>query len=151
MKRATSILLAGLLATQLATAGVGGDKAVYVGGTASLKQGTQGVIDASDEKVVKFGTWQTSYEKITALAYGQHVSRHWPLVALGLYGVLPILLSHKRRHYLTIEYNDDNGKTQAAIFEVGKDSIKTVLTTLEVRSGKKVLYEDKEAQKSGSK
>ncbi len=70
---------------------------------------------------------------------------------LGMYGVLPILLTKKRHHYLTVEYTDDNGKAQAAIFEVGKDSIKTVLKTLEIRSGKKVHYEDKEAEKTGDK
>jgi hypothetical protein len=64
---------------------------------------------------------------------------------------LPILLAKKRHHYLTVEYNDNNGKAQAAIFEVGKESIRTVLKTLEIRSGKKVQYEDKEAEKTGNK
>jgi hypothetical protein len=55
-----------------------------------------------------------------------------------------------RHHYLAVEYNDNNAKAQAAIFEVGKESIRTVLKTLEIRSGKKVQYEDKEAEKTGN-
>jgi hypothetical protein len=43
------------------------------------------------------------------------------------------------------------GQTQAAIFEVAKESIRSVLKALEVRSGKKVQYEDKEAEKTGNK
>jgi len=147
----TRVLVVVLFISECAMAGVGADKAVYVGGTASLKQGTQGILDASNEKIVKFDAWQTPYDKITALDYGQHVGRHWAYAALGVYGVLPILLAKRRRHYLTVEYADDAGKTQAAIFEVGKDSIKSVLKTLEVRSGKKIQYEDKEAEKTGNK
>ena len=92
-----------------------------------------------------------AYGKITALDYGQHVGRHWAYAALGMYGVLPILLTQKRHHYLTVEYSDESGKTQTAIFEVGKDSIRSVLKTLEVRSGKQVHYEDKESEKTGNK
>lgn len=152
MKRTISgLLIVALLVIESAMAGVDPDKAVYVGGTANVKQGTQSVLDASDEKAVKFDAWQTPYDKITALDYGQHVGHHWAFAALGVYGVLPIVLAKKRHHYLTVEYSDDNGKAQAAIFEVGKGSIRTVLKTLEIRSGKKVQYEDKEAEKIGNK
>lgn len=151
MKFTISGLLILVLCVEFAMAGVDADKAVYVGGTASLKQGTQNFLDVSNEKVVKFDAWEAPYDKITALDYGQHVGRHWAFAALGLYGVLPILLAKKRRHYLTVEYTDDSGKAQAAIFEVGKDSIKTVLKTLEIRSGRKVHYEDKEAERTGDK
>ena len=61
------------------------------------------------------------------------------------------MFSKKRRHYLTIEYTDQGGAAQAAIFELGKDAIRTTLKTIEVRSGKKVEYEDEEARKSGNK
>jgi hypothetical protein len=152
LKRTISgLLIVVLLVIEFAMAGVEADKAVYVGGTTSIKQGTQSVLDTSNDRTLKFDEWQTPYDKITALDYGQHVGRHWAFAALGLYGVLPILLTKKRRHYLTVEYTDDSGKAQAAIFEVGKDSIKSVLKTLEIRSGKRVQYEDKEAQRSGNK
>jgi hypothetical protein len=140
-----------LLVIGSAMAGVDADKAAYVGGTADLKRGTRSVLDVSGEKDIRFDAWRTPYDKITALDYGQHVGRHWAFAALGIYGVLPIVLSKKRHHFLTVEYDDDNGKAQAAIFEVGKGSIRTVLKTLEIRSGKKVQYEDKEAEKIGNK
>lgn len=152
MNRSIVRLLASvLLVVQFAMAGVKADQAIYIGGTANVNKGTHGVLDASDENVFKFETWQVPYGKITALDYGQHVGRHWAYAALGMYGVLPILLTKKRHHYLTLEYSDDSGKTQAAIFEVGKVSIRSVLKTLEVRSGKPVHYEDKEAEKTGNK
>jgi hypothetical protein len=150
LKRALSHLLIVVLLVADSAMGVNADQAVYVGGTANLKQGTKGVLDASNEKVVKFDVWETPYDRITALDYGQHVGRHWAYAALGLYGVLPILLAKKRHHFLTVEHTDDTGKTQAAIFEVGKEAIRSVLKILEVRSGKKVQYEDKEAEKTGN-
>ncbi|HZS97399.1 MAG TPA: hypothetical protein VFA40_11520 [Terriglobales bacterium] len=151
MKRSLSCLLIVVLLVAESAMGVNADQAVYVGGTANLKQGTKGILDAANEKIIKFDVWETPYDRITALDYGQHVGRHWGYAVLGLYGVLPILLAKKRHHFLTVEYSDDAGKTQAAIFEVGKESIRSVLKVLEVRSGKKVQYEDKEAEKTGNK
>lgn len=156
MKRTISVVLVCILAVETILAGVGAHKAVYIGGTATIKQGTEMVLDISNDKIVQFADWQVPYEKITALSYGQHAGRRvGATVALGVttlgIGALPILFSKKRRHYLTIEYTDDAGKGQAAIFEIGKDSIRTALKTLEVRSGKKVEYEDEEARKAGNK
>ncbi len=156
MKRPICLFLVLLFAIQPLIAGVSSDKAKYVGGTATIKQGVENNLDASDEKVLAFGDWKLPFEKVTALAYGQHAGRRvGATVALGVttlgIGALPVLFSKKRRHYLTIEYMDEAGKQQAAIFEVGKDSIRTVLKVLEVRTGKKVEYEDEEAKKAGSK
>ena len=95
MKRTLCCLLIVVLLVADSAMGVNADQAVYVGGTANLKQGTKGVLDASNEKVVKFDVWETPYDRITALDYGQHVGRHWAYAALGLYGVLPILLAKK--------------------------------------------------------
>lgn len=156
MRRILCVLLIAVFAVGPLMAGVAADKAKYVGGTANIKQGTEKTLDASDEKFVSFADWKIPYEKITALSYGQHAGRRvGATVALGVttlgLGALPVLFSKKRRHYLTIEYTDEAGKAQAAIFEVGKDSIRTVMKTLEVRSGKKIEYEDEEAKKSGNK
>ncbi len=48
------------------------------------------------------------------------------------------LFSKKRKHYLTITYNDENGKEQAGVFELGKDIVRTTLTVLQVRTGKDI-------------
>lgn len=36
-----------------------------------------------------------------------------------------------------------------AVFELGKDIVRTALPILETRSGKKIIYQDNEARKSG--
>ena len=153
--------LVAVLFSETALAGLGSNKAQYVGGTTpTLTQGVEGSMSTDDTTLLKFNSskqsWQTPYEKITALSYGQHAGRRvGATVALGVttlgIGALPVLFSKKRRHYLTIEYKDEQGKEQAAIFELGKDAIRTTLKSLEVRSGKKIEYEDEEARKAGNK
>ena len=149
-----------LLADLVAFAGIPADKCVYIGGTASLNKNTTGVMSTDDPKTLKFTasgtTWDVDYSKVTSLAYGQHAGRRvgatvaWGVTTLGI-GALPILFSKKRRHYLTIEYTDANNAAQAVVFEVGKNAIRTLLKSLEVRTGKKVEYEDEEARKAGNK
>ena len=60
-----------------------------------------------------------------------------------------LLLSKKRQHFLTVGYSDDNGKQQAMIFRVDKDDIRTILVSLEARTGRKVQFQDEEARKAG--
>jgi hypothetical protein len=156
LKRTTAMFLAMLMLAQFGFAGVAADKAKYVGGTATITKDKEAQISVADENVMTFADWKLPYDKVTAISYGQHAGRRvGTTVALGIttlgVGALPILFSKKRRHYLTVEYTDDAGKTQAAIWEVGKDSIRTVMKTLEVRTGKKVEYEDEEARKTGNK
>jgi len=124
---------------------------MYVGGTvAALKQGVQGVIDTDDEKVMTFeykdGKLSIPYDRINDLEYGQKAGRR-----LGLaIAITPLFLfSKKRKHFLTVGYQDENDKQQAAVFEVGKNSVRVTITALEARSGRKVEYQDEEARKSG--
>jgi hypothetical protein len=44
---------------------------------------------------------------------------------------------------------DENEKQQAAVFELGKDIVRTTLASLEARTGRKIEYQDEEARKSG--
>lgn len=141
--------------------------AKYVGGTVSeIPGGVLGDLSSKDEKVLSFewakkgkagsGQWKVAYNKVTALSYGQHAGRRVGgaigagVATLGV-GAVPMLLVKKRRHYLTIEFLDEKGKSQAAIFLVGKGAIRPALDTLEARTGKKVQYEDEEARKSREK
>jgi hypothetical protein len=62
--------------------------------------------------------------------------------------MVPLLLVKKRRHYLTIEFLDEKGKKQGAIFLVGKKAIENLLDDLEAKTGKKTHYEDEEARKA---
>jgi hypothetical protein len=64
---------------------------------------------------------------------------------------VPFLFTKKRRHYLTIEFLDDKGKSQGAIFLVGKKAIGPLLDDLEAKTGKKTQYEDEEATRARAK
>ena len=162
MKQVLASLLAVVFALEAPLwAGLGSDKAMYVGGTTTaIPQKSEGRFSTDDTKVASFnwgkGEWKVPYEKVTSLAYGQHAGRRvgatiaWGVTTFGIMA-LPMLLSKKRRHYVTLEYTDDSGASQAAIFELGKDAIRTTLKSLEVRTGKKVEYEGDEARKAGNK
>jgi hypothetical protein len=163
MKKLLCSLLAFLFIVNIPLwAGLGSDKAMYVGGTVSaIPQKTEGKLNTDDSKMASFdwkkgAPWQLPYDKVTSLAYGQHAGRRvgatiaWGVTTFGIMA-LPMLLSKKRRHYLTLEYVDSTGASQAAIFELGKDAIRTTLKSMEVRTGKKIEYEDDEARKSGNK
>jgi len=49
-----------------------------------------------------------------------------------------------------VSFLGENEKQQAAVFEIGKDSIRTTLAALEARTGRKIEYQDEEARKSGT-
>jgi len=152
MKKAIALSLCLVLTcTEVLFPKVKSDKSMYVGGTvAALKQGVQGVIDTDDEKVMTFeykdGKLSIPYDRINDLEYGQKAGRR-----LGLaIAITPLFLfSKKRKHFLTVGYQDENDKQQAAVFEVGKNSVRVTITALEARSGRKVEYQDEEARKSG--
>ncbi|HUS18236.1 MAG TPA: hypothetical protein VMZ25_01175 [Terriglobales bacterium] len=160
MKKLIAVVLVCSLSLP-AFAGLGSDKSKYVGGTTeSLKKEVEGKIITDDEKVMVFaygaGKLSIPYDKFVGLAYGQHAGRRvgatvaWGVTTLGIMA-LPMLFSKKRKHFLTIEYTDDRGVNQAAVFEIGKEAVRWTLKALEVRTGKKIVFEDDEARKAGSK
>jgi hypothetical protein len=141
--------------------------AKYVGGTVvTIPQEVLGELNASDQKVLSFEwaatkktegkTWRIAYSQVTGLSYGQHAGRRVGAAAavtastggLGAPVMLPLLLVKKRRHYLTIEFLDEKGKTQGAIFLVGKKAIGNLLDDLEAKTGKKTQFEDEDARKA---
>lgn len=152
MKRFVAAFLAILVVLEAPMlAGIGSKNTMYVGGTVtSIKERTEGKSSATDEKVWVFqykgGKLTVPYDRMNALEYGQRAGRR-----LGVaIAVTPLaLFSKKRKHFLTINYLDENDKQQAAVFELGKDIIRTTLATLEARSGRKLEYQDEEARKAG--
>jgi hypothetical protein len=83
---------------------------------------------------------------MTGLEYGQKAGRRVGVAIM----VSPLaLFSKKRKHFLTINFNDKDGKPQAVVFELGKDIVRTALTIIETRSGKQIEYQDEEARKAG--
>lgn len=149
------IAAAGTCATPL-VAGLDSKKFKYVGGTLKLAEGTEGRVDTKDEKAVGFvgkeGIAVIPYDKITSLEYGQKAGRRvGAAVALGVttlgIGALPVLFSKKRKHYLSIGFTGEDGKSQGAVIELGKDVTRPTLLVLETRSGKQIEYESEEAKK----
>jgi len=140
-----------LLLSTVAEGRLDSKKAMYVGGTVtSIKEATEGTSSTNDEKVFVFtykdGKLEVPYDRINDLEYGQKAGRR-----LGLaLAISPwLLFSKKRKHFLTIGFQDANDKQQAAVFEIGKDIVRTTLASMEARTGKKIDYQDDEARKSG--
>jgi hypothetical protein len=152
MRKSLGALAIFLLILDLpAWAGLGSEKTMYVGGTVtSIKEGTEGKSSTNDEKVFVFdykaGELKIPYEKVNDLEYGQKAGRR-----LGMALVISpfLLLSHKRKHFLTVGYTDENDKQQAAVFELGKNIVRITIASMEARTGKKVEYQDEESRKSG--
>lgn len=147
-------LIALLLLSVSVQAGLDSKKAKYVGGTvAAIKEDTEGTTSTEDEKVFVF-TYQNGkeaekltvpYARVNDLEYGQKAGRR---IGLALTISPWLLLSKKRKHFLTLGYQDENDKQQAAVFELGKDIVRVTLASLEARTGKKIEYQDDEARKS---
>jgi len=132
-------------------AGLGSDKAMYVGGTVSaLKEKDEGKPVLDDKSFTfeqKGSKFSIPYEQINSIEYGQKAGRR---VGMAIVVSPLFIFSHKRRHFLTIGFLDKDKKQQAAVFELGKSAIKPTLSGLETKTGKKVDYEDAEARKSGA-
>ena len=143
--------MAALFCTTVAA--VGGNKAQYMGGTlTTVKEKAEGKLDTANPTNLVFtpdGKNSTPvaipYASIKELEYGQKAGRRVAVAVL----VSPLaLFSKKRNHYLTVTYADAEGKEQAAVFELGKDIVRTSLKVIETRSGKDIQYQDDEARKS---
>ncbi len=152
MKRTIALLLVCAFTFQVAAfARLGSDKTEYVGGTENqIKEGTEGKSSAKDEKTFVFeyagGSLPIPYDQVNDLEYGQKAGRRIGLaIAISPW----LLFSKKRKHFLTVGWKDGQDKQHAAVFELGKSTIRTTIATLEARTGKKVDYQDDEARKSG--
>ena len=135
----------------LLLAGDPGGRAQYVGGTvAGLLSKSEGNINTTDEEVLLFRSKQASvripYSKINTIEYGQRVSRR--VVEAILVSPL-LLLAKKRKHFLTVGYTDAQGRQQAVVFQVHKGAVRSVLVSLEAKTGRKVEFQDEEARKAG--
>ncbi len=128
-----------------------GDRAQCIGGTVAGLRSTDGYLLLTGDANLQYqsGTFllEVPYENVNTLEYGQKVDRRY-LMAIAISPLL--LLSKKRKHYLTIGYIDEEGRQQALVFEVGKGHIRSVLASLEAKTGRKVEYQDIEARKAGA-
>jgi hypothetical protein len=145
-----SVLLASVLSLPLFAA-VRGEKAKYAGGTIKeIADNTEGVFDQSREDAAIFTTKDGKrivipYKGIESLEYGQKAGRR---VGVAL-AVSPLFLfSKKRKHFLSIRFQDEQGQSQGVVFELAKGIVRTTLANFETRSGKQVEYESEEAKKN---
>ncbi|MFB3779785.1 MAG: hypothetical protein ACE141_19350 [Bryobacteraceae bacterium] len=132
-------------------AGERGGKAEYVGGTVAELQGkTSGVILTTDPQALVFQAKKVRvhvpWERIKLLEYGQKVDRRY---AMGVLISPILLLSKKRRHFLTVHYTDEGGQQHAMVFRIDKNDVRSVLASLEAKSGRRVEFQDEEARKAG--
>lgn len=140
-----------LTVSSLVSAGGTGSRAEYVGGTVlQIPSGCQGSVQAVDSQYFVFyskdARFRVPYEKINLIEYGQKVDRRYLAAVL----VSPLfLLAKKRQHFLTVGYQDEDNQQQAMIFKVEKDDIRTILVSLEARTGRKVEFQDDDARKGG--
>ena len=134
-----------------AAAGDAGLRAWFVGGTVSAvpaKSRARMDLTGTEALLFRSGTVELriAYQRINSIEYGQSVSRRYAAAIL----ISPVLLlSKSRKHYVTIGYSDPQGRQQALVFRVEKGDIRSVLASLEARSGRRIEYQDDEARKSG--
>lgn len=128
-------------------------RAEYVGGTSPLTSGAQAMISLADErylavyadKRVGHAQMRVPYDRVNLVEYGQQVDRR---LALALVISPVFLLSKARKHFLTIGYSGEDGKQQAMVFRVDKNSIRSTLAGLEARTGLRIQYQDEQARKA---
>ena len=164
IKRISTALVLVLLCQSIALAGLGSKKAAYMGGSMAgfkdVKKDIEGTLDTTNNDELRFvykmnKTEQSAvipYSSVIDLEYGQKAGRRVGMavgttILLGPLGLLS-LFSKKRKHYLTIGFKDSEGKDQVAVFELGKDIVRTTLAIVEKRSGKPLEYQDDSARKA---
>jgi hypothetical protein len=130
----------------------------YSGGTligCSAKPKARLYLPGPEALLLRCGTGEVSvaYEKIKRLAYGQEIHRRYGSAAPALLTPITwpvaaaVFLNKSRKHFVTIEYADPEGKAQAMIVRVEKDNIRSLLADLEARAGRPVEFEDREGRK----
>ncbi|MBP1622993.1 MAG: hypothetical protein H6Q07_1013, partial [Acidobacteria bacterium] len=123
------------------------------------KKAVEGYRDTRDENELRFEysldkrskVYSIPYKQFIDIEYGQKAGRRVGAAIATAILISPVglfmLFSKKRKHFVTIGYADADRKEQVAVFELGKDIIRTTLPILEARSGKKVIYQDDKAKK----
>lgn len=146
----TRLVLVLILCTALIARDLG-SRVEYVGGTvAQASPGVGGSLQLSHPETLavefKGTAVRVPYSRVNLVEYGQNVNRRLALAIV----VSPLfLLSKSRKHFLTIGFQDEEGKQQAMVFRVDKGKVRSVLAGLEARTGLKVQYQDDEARKAG--
>jgi hypothetical protein len=127
-----------------------GTRTEYVGGTLGgvpAKSNARLDLSSPDHLVLWCGKTrlEVDYRKVNTIEYGQNVSRRYAAAVI----ISPLLLlSKSRKHFITLGYVDGDGRQQALVLRVDKGDIRSVLSSLEARTGRRVEYQDEDARKS---
>ena len=148
-----TLLIASLLflCAWLGVAAHVGSRAEYLGGTrADIPGKNAGEIRLTDNTYFVFVSKHTEvkvpYERVNLLEYGMKVDRRYVAAAV----ISPLFMLAKRReHFLTIGFQDDDGRQQAMMFRVHKDDVRLTLVALEARTGQRVEFQDEDARIAG--
>jgi hypothetical protein len=91
------------------------------------------VIEFLDEK--KSSVLSIKYDSVKSMMYEQASKPRYAEAVL----ISPLFLfAHSKKHYLTIQYNDDSGTGQFAIVRLHKSHAREAATAAEAQIGKKV-------------
>jgi|SRR5579871_142834 len=149
MMRVCLGLLGSLLLTLPTLAAQPGFRAELVGGTVpqiEIKSSVRLDLTGQDAIFLRTGKSETriDYARVNSVEYGQNVSRRYAAAVL----ISPmLLLSKSRKHFVTLGYSDSDGRQQALVFRVDKSDIRSLLASLEARTGRRVEYQDDDARK----
>jgi hypothetical protein len=146
-----AVLSATLLLGPFQAYAVSSNQAEYDGGTITqIPKAQKGTLVTGDTDL-RFEYEQTNfaipYSSITDMEFGNKPSTRigtsigvalicWPC------GIATLFIKAKH-HFLTLEFTQGTTK-QAVVFELGKALPQTLLPVLEVKTGKKVVYQEKQ-------
>lgn len=124
-------------------------KALYVGGTLTVKEKAEGPIDIKGSEQLVFSPKKEAavtipWANVSEVEYGQKAGRR---IKTAIFLSPLALFGKSRHHYVTLSYRDVAGADQAAVFEFDKDDIRPTLAIIRARTGKDILMQDEEAQK----
>ena len=141
---------------------VRGEEVLYLGGTISaIPEYQKGILDTSGDTTLVFrwdkGQWGVPYERIRRMEYGRKVGRR-VAAAVAATAVTPVgpvfLISKKKKHFLSLEIEDETGETGAAVFELSKKNYEGIIADLETKTGLQLEYqptEHKRGKKGGGR
>jgi hypothetical protein len=139
-----------MLATMPAGAQQPTDAAYLQGKVNALPKKKPGKLDVSDASVLKFtwdkGSWSVPFGRIKTI-YVSLSRRSVMAEAFGVYGV-PAAVAKKRKLLLSLMLTDEEGRNQNCVFFLPYAASQKFLTTLQTKSGGKIVYESEEARQT---
>jgi hypothetical protein len=139
MKKLTALFL--LLIVSLPVLAVEDGQVMYIGGSApGVTAGTVGHLDTTADAALIFeyagSKLAIPYADIQSYQYSTEVTRHLgvlPAIAVGMFRM------RQHSHFFRVSYRGADGVAQVAVFEVSKQTPRTLQAVLTVRAPKPKL------------